>query len=526
MTIRLAVAVLALMVPFVALRAHATNSVAVNPSIFVRYQFEVTEIIQMLEASQGKPLDPQSAAARWLDEMGWRKWVVQAAGQPFTLTSAMREQLLAQEKFLRSTFSYQVGDVVWVPAEQGEHPYNHSEARVNPRGQIVDIVKGERETFFLVEVGVDNGPKGGVHTIPGKYYDGRPGPVLDYSPTFNITKKRYLFSLSEMERYNGSFRSQSVGSDTGSTVDYSRDQKWIKKLSEFKDKVVAQGLEVDFTASASEIYAKQRALIVEMFHHFKMNRNAPGGGPLLGDLANGGGACFAQACVLSHGVHAVGEPYGIKAMNISGTTVNPIGGHGFTRITVRGPEEVHVYDLVKDAQGQVLYRGLEIKSNMINYISDPGWADYGVTEDFFAMMPVETAINPIPIDSNRAINDLIQGKSFEDVVLKYGGKGPLVTNTELHGEWFDGSRSIEFLAPHSQIAQAAELERSLGSRLDGMLNEARTLKSNLGKVSVREFKSRIFTDLVETRAASLVVPGISAEGVRILVTEYLFRALK
>lgn len=503
----------------------APAQVSLNPSIFIRYQFDVSEILAMLDAAQGKPLDPASAPARWLDEMGWRSWVKQYSTQPFTLTQAMRDQLLAQERFLKDSFSYQVGDVVWVPAEKGEQPYNHSGARVNPRGQIKNIIKGEKETYFLVEVGVDNGAQGGVHTIPGKYYDGRPGPVLDYSPTFNITKKQYLYSLSEMERYNGAFRSQSVGSDTGATVDYTKDVKWLKKIDDFKERVIAKKLEVDFTAPAAEIYATQRSLILEMFRYFKMNRNAPVGRPLLGDYASGGGVCFDQACVLAHGVHAVGEPYGIKAMNISGQTVNPTGGHGFTRITIRGPEEVHVYDLVKDAQGNVQYRGLEIKSGMINYISDPGWADYGVTEDQFAMMPVETAINPIPIDSNRAINDLIQGKSFEEVVLKDGGKGPMVGNADLHSDLFAGSHSIEFITPKGQIAEASELERSLSASMDEMVRDARGIKGTAG-ISPRELKTRIFSEVVEPRAAGLAVSGLSDGSLRILLTEYLFRAIK
>jgi hypothetical protein len=361
--------------------------------------------------------------------------------------------------------------------------------------------------------------------VPGKYYDGRPGPVVDYSPTFSITKKQYLYSLSEMERYNASFRSQSVGSDTGATVDYTKDAKWLKKMDDFKEKVIAKKLEVDFTAAPDVVYAQQRALILEMFRHFKMNRNAPTGAPLLGDVANGGGVCFTQACVLAHGVHAVGEPYGIKAMNISGQTVNPMGGHGFTRITVRGPEEVHVYDLVKDAKGNVTYRGLEIKSGTMNFISDPGWADYGVTEDQFAMMPIETAINPIPIDANRALNDLIQGKSFEDVVVKYGNKGPMVGNTDYRSEMFGGSHSVEFIAPKGQISEAADLEKSLSGSMDDMLNAARGIKATSG-IGPRELKSRIFSEVVEPRAAGLAVSGLDAGSVRILLTEYLFRAVK
>lgn len=503
-----------------------------HPSIFIRYQFDVQEIVGMLKAAEGKPLDPKSVPARWLDEMGWRRWVKQFETKPFKLSAKMEQQLQAQELFLRDTYSYQVGDVVWVPAEAGEAPYGHAQSRVNPRGQIARIIRGEKETYFIVQVGVDNGAQGGMHIVDGKFYDGRTGKVLAYNPdTFTIDMKNYVYSLSEIERYNAPFRSLSVGSDTGARVDYTQDAKWLAKLDAFKDQAVKSKWEVDFTKSPEEIYKAQRKLITKIFHHFKMKREAPGGHPLLGDMAAGGGGCFTQACVLSHAVHAVGEPYGIRAMNINGSTINPSGGHGFVRITIRGPQEVHVFDMVKDeATGKVSFQGLEIKSHSINYISDPGWADFGTTPDKFAMTPIEDAINPKPIDANRAIHDLYQGKSFEEVVVKYGNKGPMVGNRpELKGELFDGSRMVEFLAPKGQIAEAAELERALAAELGAMVDEAKAVKGRVQAAktgNLRDLKTRILSDVVEARMARLKVPGLSGDGLRVLLTEYLFRAVR
>ena len=509
----------------------AGNAATDAPSIFIRYQYGIQEVIAMLEQAQGRPLDPQSNAARWLDEMGWRRWVNDAKTSPFQLTPAMRAQLLAQDRFLKDSFAYQVGDAVWVPAERGEQPYGFSQAKVNPRGKITQIVRGANETYFVVEVGVDNGAQGGVETRPGRYYDGSTGPVLSRGTNFSMTKKTYLYSLSEIDRFNGAFRSQSVGSDTGATVDYTRDAKWLAKLDEFKNRVVSRGLEIDFTASQDSIYSQQRRLVREMFNHFKMNRNVPTRGPLLGDVASSGGVCFTQACVLSHGVHAVGEPYGIRAMNINGSTVNPAGGHGFVRLTMRGVEEAHVFDFVSDpATGQTVYRGLEIRSNLIHFISDPGWADYGTTPDYFSAMPVEDAINPNPVNANRAVHELVQGKSFEEVVERYGGRGAVAeSRLGMRGDLFAGSRQIEFVAPRGQIPEAATLESHFGSELNTMVQEAQALKARVltePAASPRAVKSRIFTDLVESRGARLAMPGVSAEGVKILLTEYLFRSLR
>jgi len=507
------------------------SSTSNAPSIFIRYQYDLPEVIALLEGAQGQPLSPDSAAARWLDEMGWRRWVNEARSTPFQFTAAMRAQIEAQDRFLKDSFSYQVGDAVWVPAERGEQPYGHGSARVNPRGKVTQILRGESETYFVVEVGVDNGSRGGMETRPGRYYDGSTGPVLGYTPNFTIEKKTYVYSLSEMERFNGAFRSQSVGSDTGATVDYTRDARWLAKLSQFKDKVIQRGLEIDFTAPTASIYSQQRRLVREMFNHFKMNRNAPSQGPLLGDVASGGGVCFTQACVLSHGVHAVGEPYGIRAMNINGATVNPTGGHGFVRLTMRGVDEAHVFDLVRnETTGATTFRGVEIKSNLIHFISDPGWADYGSTPDFFSAMPIEDAINPLPVNANRAIHELVQGKSFEDVISHYGGRGAVAASRDgLQGALFSGSKQIEFVSPRGQIAEAGSLESRYGTELSSLVDEARSLKVRVlaePTGSARAVKTRILTELVEVRAAAMPMPGVSADGVKILLTEYLFRAVR
>ena len=505
--------------------AQATLAATDNASIFIRYQYDSKDIVSMLEQANGKTLSPNSTAARWLDEMGWRRWVKEAEGKSFQFTSEMRAQLLAQDKLLSESFAYREGDAIWVPTEQGEKPYGFQNANVNARGQITKILKGDSATYFVVELGVDNGGQGGMQTIQGKYYDGHVGPVLDYGPNYKIEKKTYIYSMEEIERYNAPFRSALVSSDTGIQVDYVRDAKWIEKINRFKDQVIADKLEVDFTKTPSQIYAAQQRLIKAIFNFFKMNRNAPGGSPLLGDMAAGGGTCFTQACVLSHAVHAVGEPYGLRAINIKGSTVNPMGGHGFVRLMLRGVEETHVFDAKLDASGRALPgQGIQITSEAINYISDPGWADYGATPDYFSMMPIERSINPIPINANRAVHDVIQGDSFDKVVAGHGNKGAFVSQIEFRDDMFRGAKSAEFLNPRGQISEAATLERSLGSDMASMTNEAKALKSSAE--NARALKTRILTNIVERRAASLTLPGMNAENLKVLLTEYLFRAVK
>src|SRR5690348_11699953 len=71
------------------------------PSFFIRYQYSAGDILKLLKKNEGKPLDPSSTAARWLDEMGWRKWVRDYSNKPFHLESEIISQLKAQEQFLK-----------------------------------------------------------------------------------------------------------------------------------------------------------------------------------------------------------------------------------------------------------------------------------------------------------------------------------------------------------------------------------------------------------------------------------------
>ena len=82
---------------------------------------------------------------------------------------------------------------------------------------------------------------------------------------------------------------------------------------------------------------------------------------------------------------------------------------------------------------------LDINSNVIEwsneeiiipYLSpiDNRWHRY--FPDFFARVPVGKALNPIPIDSNRAVNGLSSQRSLVDVAQNLQAKGPLATYTE------------------------------------------------------------------------------------------------
>jgi hypothetical protein len=94
-----------------ALLALSTNALASSstqgPSIFIRYQLEVPEVLQLLRQNSGRPIDPQSVEGRWLTEMGWLNVVKEHAVKPFSLTPAFETQILRQAEFLKNTLGWE-----------------------------------------------------------------------------------------------------------------------------------------------------------------------------------------------------------------------------------------------------------------------------------------------------------------------------------------------------------------------------------------------------------------------------------
>jgi hypothetical protein len=117
------------------------------------------------------------------------------------------------------------------------------------------------------------------------------------------------------------------------------------------------------------------------------------------------------------------------------------------------------------------------------------------------------------------VNDIIQGRSFEEAVMGNGGRGPFVVTGD------EAARSIlgrggEFLSTKGVLALAKEAEGILGSDLAAAVGEAKALKVT----NARELKTRILAEVVETRLPKFASPTFSADGLRVLLTEYLFRA--
>jgi hypothetical protein len=66
-----------------------------------------------------------------------------------------------------------------------------------------------------------------------------------------------------------------------------------------------------------------------------------------------------------------------------------------------------------------------VKTSTFVGISDPGWADFGVTPDAYALVEVGSALNPAPVDSNRAVDGVSSQRPLVDVAKQLQAKGPL-----------------------------------------------------------------------------------------------------
>ncbi|MBX3033938.1 MAG: hypothetical protein KF865_08435 [Bdellovibrionaceae bacterium] len=424
-----------------------------NRDYFARLKYDLPSALSLLQTASGKLLSSTPEAEALLEDMGY--WKVTREKGPFQLTPALERQLRAHYEYLDHAFNYEAGDTVWVKAE-GKADAVYGIAQVNHRALIRDHVRKNGADYYLVDVLVDGPDQMAKRT--GQFYDGRQGEILYYKDDYKLTVDRRVYSRHELDTLN-SPASSLEKDQVGELIDWKNDKIWLDKLESFKDKMSESGFQIDWTQSPDRIYEQQTRLLLEIFKHFKMNRNAPSqSGRGMGLRACGGGVCFDQALVLTYAIKGVGQTLGLKALNLNGTTVNPMGGHGFVRVDIKTKwrditfEQVIPYeDWVnnKKAVTQALdkaftvddpmsvlgkfathmkYQGYKVRTKTMSLISDPGWADYGVTPDQFARMPVTIALNPIPVDSNRAVNGLAAQKSLAEVVRSTGGQGPLVAH--------------------------------------------------------------------------------------------------
>jgi len=402
---------------------------------FARFKYSIDEALKLLKQAEGKPLQQSEAAWQLLDDLGYWKITRGSAASPFQVSRELEKQLTAQFKYLERAFRYDAGDVVWIPAKtKDEMPYGI--AKVNHRARILKSITENDTEFFLVETLVD-GPSQ-METRQGTLYDGKKGTISYYKDTYQHRVERQVLTRAELDRLNSPTTSKPID-QLGEKIDWSKDEIWRAKLASFKDQMAKKNFEIDWTASPEQIEKKQKSLMKSIFSFFKMNRNAASkSGQGLGLRCSGGGVCFDQALVLTFAVQGVGAPSGLKAINLNGTTVNPQGGHGFVRVDIKGNPQSAYYDQVVSydylekngwsdsiPKKEVKFAGTEWKVNNFVGISDPGWADYGVTPDQFALMDVGDSLNPFPLNANRAVLGVSSHRTLAEVSGELGAKGPL-----------------------------------------------------------------------------------------------------
>lgn len=428
------------------------STAVANPTAdyFARFKYTLAEALDVLKNADGKPMADAIEARNLLDDMGY--WSLVRNQSVLKLTPELKNKIEAHYSYLQKAYSYEAGDLVWVKAENAQEKA-YGVGDVNHRAQIKKHMRIDGTDYYEVEVYVDGANQ--MSKRQGTFYDGRKGDIVYYSPNYQLTKVTKVINKVEMDALNSPASSLPVD-NVGEVLDWAKDQVWRDKLEAFKSKMASKNFEIDFTQPPQEIEKKQQELMLELFRHFKMNRNAPSNnGRGIGLRSCGGGVCFDQALVLTFGIQALGQTLGIKAYNLNGTTVNPLGGHGFVRYDLKTNLQEVIFDRVfpyelweseynkrkaalKDPNAtlevdfdlppeKAIYKGVSVRTKTWTGISDPGWADYGVTPDFFARVSVNKALNPLPVDSNRAVNGLSSQRSLSEVSEKIQARGPLNT---------------------------------------------------------------------------------------------------
>lgn len=422
----------------------------VKPDYFARFKYTEQVAVRLLQSANGKSWDEAPAVKQLMDDLGF--WKLVRENSTIQVTPDLKEKIRAQYRYLDQAFKYEVGDLVWVfAANEAEKAYGVG--RVNHRAQIIEHQVIDGADLFTVDVYVDGASQ--MQERIGTLYTGSKGKITYYKPDYQLTKIRRIYTKTELDALNSPSTTLPVD-NVGEKYDWQNDQVWLDKLEQFKTKMVKEGFEIDFRADAKVIEQKQQDLMLQIFRFFKMNRNAASNnGRGIGMRSCGGGVCFDQALVLTAAIQAVGQTLGIKAYNLNGTTVNPMGGHGFVRFDLKTVTRYNTFDKVfpyeaweelhakkkhdpKNSGGVLvidyrlpselaIYPGVKVKTSTWTGISDPGWADYGITPDFFARMPVGEALNPLPVDSNRAVHGMSSSRSLAEVAQNLNAKGPLNT---------------------------------------------------------------------------------------------------
>lgn len=497
---------------FISLSIFAETSANPTPDYFARYKYDLSEATTLLKSAEGKDLSASPEAVKFLDDMGY--WGVVRKGGTFQFTPDLQKQLAAQFSYLEKANRYDEGDHVWLKAQNAdEKPYGVG--NVNHRAQILKKYQSNGTDYYIVNLYVDGKEK--MDQIDGEFYDGRKGKILYYGQNYELKPKTIVVTKTELDRMNSPSVSLPVDNQ-GEKLDWANDKVWIDKLDGFKSKI-ASGLTdtnpwiIDWTASPDKIETQQLEHLRQIFRHFKMNRNAPSNnGKGIGLRSCGGGVCFDQALVLTFAIQAVGQTLGLKAINLDGTTVNPMGGHGFVRVDIKGHKQPIYFERVADyqqwkdfAKNPAAYKadylqaddffkameegkfpsrypGVRVEANNLIVISDPGWADYGKTPDQFARVKQEVALNVIPIDSNRAVNNRSSGREMTEVAREVVAKGPLMTYSpqvvkDLTGDREQLAKEIEEQIKKGAADPVSEAQKSINSNTKAVTACGSTLSS-------------------------------------------------
>ncbi len=239
---------------------------------FARFRFNLEELMAYLKGVSGKLYSDAPFAYQCLDDLGY--WTFIRQSDVFELTPELENSLRHQFDFLSSVFEYSIGDtLLW-----GD--LNRPQTKRFLVSLVEKVVEGEQE-LFRVEL-ISSGA-----TI--------------------------LVSRFELDYWNAA--GSSLPNDTlVETIDWDRDAFWLKRLSDFKEKMANKQFQFNFGTNASEIAKQQNALLHEVQAFFTLSPGSKSqSGRGLGYLACGQGDYEDTALVMAFAIQALGLQFGIRA---------------------------------------------------------------------------------------------------------------------------------------------------------------------------------------------------------------------
>lgn len=248
------------------------TTLSFRPDYFARYRFNIDELCGYLSKSSGQLYSSIPFLFQYLDDMG--HWSLVRQSEIFKFTSSLEEKLRLQFKMLERVFSYNDTDILlW--------------ADIRSKGMSRQLVKIEEQ---INKHGED------LYRVQ----------ALNSGATF-------LVSRDELDYWNASGSTLPVD-HLIEVIDWNRDLFWLKKLNDFKIKMVEKNFNFTFSNSEEGLIHQRQQVVDEIKSFFnlsegELNQSKRG----LGILSCGNGSAEQSQFIFAMALQALGQVFGISS---------------------------------------------------------------------------------------------------------------------------------------------------------------------------------------------------------------------